>query len=135
MIAGSGILGAALQGGGSSFLQQIITFSVTGLATASVYAIASSGLVVTYTTSGIFNFAHGAFGMFAAFLYWQCSESADNGGWGLGTIPSIILVVFVIAPLFDTPISVVVRAGCRCVKHLPARQYYHIVMCKGKPLE
>ena len=36
-----------------------------------LYAVAASGLVLTYTTSGIFNFAHGAFGMFAAFLYWQ----------------------------------------------------------------
>ena len=30
-----------------------------------------SGLVVTYTTSGIFNFAHGAVAMLAAFTYWQ----------------------------------------------------------------
>ena len=31
----------------------------------------ASGLVLTYTTTGIFNFAHGAAGMLAAFLYWQ----------------------------------------------------------------
>ena len=29
------------------------------------------GLVVTYTTSGIFNFAQGAMGMFCAFIYWE----------------------------------------------------------------
>ena len=36
-----------------------------------MYGIAASGLVVTYTTSGIFNFAHGAVAMLAAFTYWQ----------------------------------------------------------------
>ena len=37
----------------------------------SIYAVAASGLVVTYTTSGIFNFAQGAIGMFMAFVYWE----------------------------------------------------------------
>jgi branched-chain amino acid transport system permease protein len=35
------------------------------------YAIAATGLVVTYTTSGVFNFAQGAVGMIAAFGYWE----------------------------------------------------------------
>src|SRR5580704_8138457 len=35
------------------------------------YAIAATGLVVTYTTSGVFNFAQGAVGMIAAFSYWE----------------------------------------------------------------
>src|SRR5580704_710609 len=35
------------------------------------YAIAATGLVVTYTTSGVFNFAQGAVGMIAAFCYWD----------------------------------------------------------------
>ncbi|MGH2728558.1 MAG: ABC transporter permease subunit, partial [Actinomycetota bacterium] len=36
----------------------------------SVYALAAMGLTVTYTTSGIFNFAHGALGMLATFLFY-----------------------------------------------------------------
>ena len=51
------------------------------------------GLVVTYTTSGIFNFAQGAIGMFMAFIYWQLTQ-----GWGLAEIPALLLVVLVIAP-------------------------------------
>ena len=31
--------------------------------------------MVTYTTSGIFNFAHGAIGMVMAFMYWQLRSS------------------------------------------------------------
>jgi branched-subunit amino acid ABC-type transport system permease component len=44
---------------------------ISGLITGAVFAIAASGLVVTYSTSGIFNFAHGALGMFCAYVYWD----------------------------------------------------------------
>ena len=43
----------------------LIAFTIIGLSTGAIYAVAASGLVVTYTTSGIFNFAHGAIGMLA----------------------------------------------------------------------
>ena len=47
------------------------TYTILGLVTGAVYGIAASGLVLTYTTSGIFNFAQGAMAMLAAFTYWQ----------------------------------------------------------------
>ena len=52
-------------------MDKFLTFGVTGLALAAIYAVIASGLVLTYTTTGIFNFAHGATGMLAAFCYWQ----------------------------------------------------------------
>ena len=51
----------------SSFLQ----YTVFGVMLGAGYAIAATGLVVTYTTSGVFNFAQGAVGMIAAFCYWE----------------------------------------------------------------
>jgi branched-chain amino acid transport system permease protein len=51
----------------SSFLQ----YTVFGIMLGAGYAIAATGLVVTYTTSGVFNFAQGAVGMIAAFCYWD----------------------------------------------------------------
>ncbi|MGA2835159.1 MAG: ABC transporter permease [Acidimicrobiales bacterium] len=51
----------------SNFLQ----FTVFGVMLGAGYAIAATGLVVTYTTSGVFNFAQGAVGMIAAFGYWE----------------------------------------------------------------
>ena len=44
---------------------------INGLITGAVFAIAASGLVVTYSTSGVFNFAHGALGMLCAYVYWD----------------------------------------------------------------
>ena len=81
-------------------MDKFLTFTIAGLSTAAIYAVAASGLVVTYTTSGIFNFAHGAFGMMAAFAYWQV-----NQGWGVPVIPSVVIVVFVMAPLFGAVIE------------------------------
>ena len=49
----------------------LLTYTILGLVTGAVYGIAASGLVLTYTTSGIFNFAQGAMAMLAAFTYWQ----------------------------------------------------------------
>jgi branched-subunit amino acid ABC-type transport system permease component len=68
-------------------------FVVIGLTAGSVYALAAMGLVVTYTTSGVFNFAHGATGMFATFVFYEWRDS-------LPTWLAFTLVVFVLAPLF-----------------------------------
>ena len=51
-------------------MSEFLPFLVIGLATGSVYAIAAMGLTVTYTTSGVFNFAHGAVGMIASFVFY-----------------------------------------------------------------
>jgi branched-chain amino acid transport system permease protein len=52
-------------------VSELIGLTIAGLSLGAIYAIAASGLVVTYTTSGVFNFAHGALGMFMAYVYWQ----------------------------------------------------------------
>ena len=62
-------------------MEEFLTATIIGLATAGIFAIAASGLVLTYTTTGIFNFAHGAIGMLAAFSFWQLRE------WGLRVAP------------------------------------------------
>ena len=91
-------------------MTELITFTVVGLAIGSIYSIASAGLVVTYTTSGIFNFAHGAIGMFTAFIYWQLRW--DNGWGGQWPAPiAILFVLFVVAPLIGIFLQVVVMRG------------------------
>ncbi|WP_334142571.1 branched-chain amino acid ABC transporter permease [Rhabdothermincola sp.] len=86
-------------------MSDFVSFTILGLVTASVYAVAASGLVVTYTTSGIFNFAHGAIGMMGAFMYWQLLD------WGVPTVPAIALVLVVFAPAFGALIDRVIMRG------------------------
>ena len=76
-------------------MTDLLGLLVLGLVSGSLYAVAASGLVVTYTTSGIFNFAHGAVAMISAFVYWQLS-SPD--AWGLPVLVALPLTLFVFAP-------------------------------------
>ena len=61
---------------GDDHVTAFLAYTVIGVATGCIYALTASGLVVTYTTSGIFNFAHGAIGMLMAFTYWQLTRAA-----------------------------------------------------------
>src|SRR6266700_207363 len=51
-------------------MSEFLIFVVAGLSAGSVYALAGVGLVLTYKTSGIFNFAHGALATVAAYLFY-----------------------------------------------------------------
>jgi branched-chain amino acid transport system permease protein len=76
-------------------VSDFLTFTVIGIVLGSTYAIAASGLVLTYATSNVFNMAHGAVGMVMTFLYW---ELYVHRGWPQWL--AIPFVLFVAAPLF-----------------------------------
>ncbi len=81
-------------------MHAFLEYTVIGIVLGAAYAVAASGLVVTYSTSGIFNIAHGAIGMFMAFVYWQLSV-----GWHVNQALSLVLTVFVLAPLLGALIE------------------------------
>jgi branched-chain amino acid transport system permease protein len=81
-------------------------YTILGLYVGAAYAIAATGLVLTYTTTRVFNLAHGATSMLMAFLYWQLKV-----GSGLPTWLSVVLVLFVIAPVFGVVLERVVMRG------------------------
>ncbi len=70
------------------------TATFIGLAVGSLYAMYATGLVVVYKTTGIFNFAQGAIGVFNAFLFWELHVNR-----GLHSLLALGLVVLVAAPL------------------------------------
>jgi branched-chain amino acid transport system permease protein len=81
-----------------------LQFTVVGIATGCIYALTATGLTVTYITSGIFNFAHGAVGMIAAFAYW---ELAVEHGWP--QLPAVLAVLLVLAPIMGLLIEQLMR--------------------------
>lgn len=99
----------AFQGGFSDWL----TFTILGITTGAIYAIAASGLVVTYTTSGIFNFAQGAFGMLGAFAYWQLRFD-----WGWPAPVALAVILLVVAPLFGAVVERVIMRGLEGVSEI-----------------
>lgn len=74
-------------------MSTILSFTILGLFTGAAYAIAASGLVLTYTTTRVFNMAHGAFGMVMAFTFWDFSQRQ-----GMPTWLALVLVLGVVAP-------------------------------------
>jgi branched-chain amino acid transport system permease protein len=76
-------------------VNEFVSFVIAGLVTGSIYAVTASGLVVTYKSTGVFNFAHGAVGMVMAYLYWQLWQ-----GWGWNPVLSLVIVLFVVVPVF-----------------------------------
>jgi branched-chain amino acid transport system permease protein len=87
-------------------MDAFIGYTIAGIAVGAIYAISATGLVVTFTTSGVFNFAHGATGMLMAFLYWQL-RVADH--WS--SPAALAMVLLVAAPLYGVIIErVLIRA-------------------------
>jgi ABC-type branched-subunit amino acid transport system ATPase component/branched-subunit amino acid ABC-type transport system permease component len=78
----------------------ILGFLITGVALGSIYGVAAQGLVVTYATSGVFNFAQGAIGMFLAYVYWEFRVDI-----GLPVIVGVLLTVLVAAPVMGVLIE------------------------------
>ena len=76
-------------------MDAFIGYTIAGIAVGAIYAISATGLVVTYTTSGVFNFAHGATGMLMAFLYWQL-RVGDH--WSAPA--ALAMVLLLAAPLY-----------------------------------
>src|SRR3977135_62320 len=85
-----------------------LAYTVVGFATGCIYALTASGLVVTYTTSGIFNFAHGAIGMLMAFTYWELTVTHGWPQW-----LALIVVLGVFAPALGAAIEFVLMRRVR----------------------
>jgi branched-chain amino acid transport system permease protein len=81
-------------------VEQFVNLTILGLATAAIFALAASGLVLTYTTTGIFNFSHGAIGMLGAYAYWQLRVD-----WGWPAPVALGIVLGVLAPLLGVVIE------------------------------
>ena len=89
-------------------MQTFLQYTILGLALGGSYFIAASGLVVTYTTSGIFNFSQGAIAMLAVFTYWQL-----RWGWSWPAPIALITVLLILAPLLGALLYQVVMKNLR----------------------
>ncbi len=75
-------------------MSNFLPFLITGLVSGAVYGLAGTGLVLTYKTSGIFNFAYGSVAAIAVFVfYWLHTQH------GLPWPVAGALCVFVLSPI------------------------------------
>ena len=104
----------------------LLNLLVFSLPLAGIYAMSASGLVVVYTTTGVFNFAQGAIGMFFAYVYWQFVDQTT--GWGWSPWLALPLVVLVFAPLAGIALDRVIMRqlqGQSLVVQLMVTALYH----------
>src|SRR5438128_2435753 len=79
-------------------MSDFLPFIVIGLVAGGVYCLAGLGLVLTYRTSGMFNFAHGGIGMWATYIFFTLRQHVP-------TAVAFSLAVFVVAPLMGVVID------------------------------
>ncbi|MFD3870485.1 ATP-binding cassette domain-containing protein [Streptomyces sp. NPDC058623] len=71
----------------------LLVFVLSGLVSGALYALLATGLVLSYSASGLFNFAHGATAYLCALTFYEL-----HSGLGWSAVPAALLVVCVLAP-------------------------------------
>ncbi len=92
-------------------MNKLIDIVISGAVTGAIYGVMAAGLVLTYQTAGIFNFAHGAVAFTVAYLYYQLHVGQD-----IPIVPSVIIAVFIFAPLLGLLLD---RILLRRLAHAP----------------
>lgn len=85
-------------------MSEFAPFIVAGLAAGSVYGLTAAGLVLTYRTSGVFNFAHGALAAAAAYLFHQVREE-----WGMPWPVALVVAVGIGGPVAGIGLEAIAR--------------------------
>ncbi|MBO0515213.1 branched-chain amino acid ABC transporter permease, partial [Streptomyces beijiangensis] len=71
----------------------LLGFVLSGLVSGALYALLATGLVLSYSASGLFNFAHGATAYLCALGFYEL-----HSGLGWPAVPTAVLMVVVVAP-------------------------------------
>jgi len=84
-------------------MRELIQLTIAGAAVGAIYSLMASGLVLSYTATGIFNLAYGSIAFCAALLFYEL-----NSGLRWSIVPAFVAVVFVFCPLFGMLLDVAV---------------------------
>uniref|UniRef100_UPI00278C2223 branched-chain amino acid ABC transporter permease n=1 Tax=Streptomyces sp. KL118A TaxID=3045153 RepID=UPI00278C2223 len=74
-------------------MSDLLGFVLSGLVSGALYALLATGLVLSYSASGLFNFAHGATAYLCALAFHEL-----HSGFGWPAVPTALLLVLVVAP-------------------------------------
>ncbi|MFE1797634.1 ATP-binding cassette domain-containing protein [Streptomyces sp. NPDC059517] len=74
-------------------MADLLGFVLSGLVSGALYALLATGLVLSYSASGLFNFAHGATAYLCALAFYEL-----HSGFGWPAVPTAVLLVCVLAP-------------------------------------
>jgi branched-chain amino acid transport system permease protein len=77
-----------------------LDYALAGLALGAIAALSGVGMLVTYRMTGVFNVAHGAVAMIAAYVFWQLTDE-----WGVPLWLAAVIVLVVGAPLLGVSLE------------------------------
>jgi branched-subunit amino acid ABC-type transport system permease component len=86
-------------------MRDLLPFVIVGLASGSIYGVAGLGLVLTFRTSGVFNFAHGAIAAAAAYAFYDLHTEV-----GLPWPVAALICVGLIGPVFGLAVERLARS-------------------------
>ena len=81
-------------------MSEYLPFIVAGLVAGSLYGLAGLGLVLTFRTSGVFNFAHGAIAAGAAYVFYSLHDTHDVA-WPLAAVLTVAAFSVLVGPLLE----------------------------------
>lgn len=81
-------------------MSEVLIFVVAGLTAGAVYSLAAVGLVLTYKTTGVFNFAHGALATLSAYSFYTL-HVIHHATWPVAALVSVLGVGIVAGGLLE----------------------------------
>jgi ABC-type branched-subunit amino acid transport system ATPase component/branched-subunit amino acid ABC-type transport system permease component len=91
-------------------VSDLLPFVVIGLTAGSIYGLAGVGLVLTYKTSGVFNFAYGAIAAVAAFVFYWMWVRQDID-WRIAAVVSVLILGPLLGLLLELLTRMLARVG------------------------
>jgi len=109
-------------------VDQFIALIVSGAVSGAIYSLVASGLTLSYTATGIFNFSYGAIAFSSAYIYYTLNTGLHWPVWisaiavifGFAPILGIILDVAVFKPLARATESAKIMATVGLLLAIPA---------------
>jgi len=86
-------------------MNALLPFVILGITAGSVYGLTGTGLVLTYKTSGIFNFAQGAVATTGAYVFYILHDDVLH----LPAVPTALICVFVLGPVLGLGMEAIAR--------------------------
>jgi len=85
-------------------MTEYMPFIIAGLTSGAVYGLAGIGLVLTFKTSGVFNFAHGALATVAAYVFFELYVERESS-WQVAAA----VAVLVAGPIMGACLELIAR--------------------------
>jgi ABC-type branched-subunit amino acid transport system ATPase component/branched-subunit amino acid ABC-type transport system permease component len=99
-------------------IDDFLPFIVSGLTVGAIYGLSGTGLVLTYKTSGIFNFAHPAFVAVGAYSFWMLHYNKESPWPQLSWQVAALVTILVVGPVLGLGMELLARGLSRIATSL-----------------